>query len=162
MSFKIIKTDSIQDFEICASFMEVSEPWISLGMNMDQCLLAFQGNEKTIYTLTAADSIQGFIILQQSGTFKGYIQTICIKPEERGKGYGTALLQFAEALIFQYSPNIFICVSNFNNKALALYQKFGFEIVGQLPNFVKEGFTEILCRKTIGPMVGYHPIHKID
>ena len=60
-------------------------------------------------------------------------------------------------IILAYSPNIFICVSSFNQKAYQLYTSLGFEKVGELPNFVKQGFTEILLRKTRGPLVGYIP-----
>jgi hypothetical protein len=31
----------------------------------------------------------------------------------------------------------------------------GFKLVGELENFVKEGFSELLLRKTVGPRVGY-------
>ena len=29
------------------------------------------------------------------------------------------------------------------------------ELIGELENFVKEGFTELLLRKTVGPRSGY-------
>ncbi|MGZ3753398.1 MAG: GNAT family N-acetyltransferase, partial [Mucilaginibacter sp.] len=75
----------------------------------------------------------------------------------RGRGYGTQLLQFCEDRILQHSPNIFICVSSFNHGAIQLYTKFGFELVGELKDFVKKGFTELLFRKTVGPVVDYKP-----
>jgi len=73
----------------------------------------------------------------------------------RGKGYGTRILQFCEDRILKYSPNIFICVSEFNQGALDLYTRCGFEKVGELKDFIKTGFTEILLRKTVGPTFGY-------
>ena len=36
-----------------------------------------------------------------------------------------------------------------------LYTKFGFEPVGELKDFVKKGFTELLMRKTVGAIVDY-------
>jgi ribosomal protein S18 acetylase RimI-like enzyme len=82
---------------------------------------------------------------------------LCVRQDARGQGIGTQLLQFCEAKIQTISPNIFICVSAFNKSALQLYLRVGFEIVGELPNFVKQGFTEILLRKTTGPVLGYQP-----
>ena len=99
--------------------------------------------------------IAGFVILQIGGTFKGYIQTICVDEAFRSKGIGKRLLQFCEERILKISPNIFICVSSFNKGAIKLYEEFGFKLVGKLDNFVKEGFTELLLRKTFGPMAGY-------
>ncbi len=95
------------------------------------------------------------MIIQVCGTFSGYIQTLCIDERERGKGLGTKLLQFAEQRILRFSPNIFICVSSFNDGAIRLYEEFGFKLVGELRDFVKSGFTELLFRKTVGPIVGY-------
>jgi ribosomal protein S18 acetylase RimI-like enzyme len=50
---------------------------------------------------------------------------------------------------------VFICVSSFNKDAARLYYKFGFKLVGELDNFIKEGYTELLLRKTVGPRLGY-------
>ena len=74
----------------------------------------------------------------------------------RGEKLGSYLLEFAETQIHQYSPNVFICVSAFNESAIRLYTRFGFSLVGILKDFVKEGYDELLMRKTIGPMLGYH------
>jgi ribosomal-protein-alanine N-acetyltransferase len=148
-------TSSPDDFAICAMLMSVSDPWITLGMDYPQCLKAFDGPFNEVFVLKKEAEIIGFVIIQTSGTFKGYIQTISINETCRGAGYGTQLLQFCENRILQYSPNIFICVSSFNHRAVNLYIKFGFELVGELKDFVKKGFTELLLRKTVGPMVGY-------
>lgn len=155
MSFQIIRTQSPIHFEICASYMAQSQPWINLQMDYQQCLQSFEGDFREVYILMTADTIQGFVIIQPKGTFKGYIQTLCIAPNNTGKGFGTELLKFCENYISKFSPNLFICVSDFNKLALQLYLKFGFEVVGELNDFVKEGFTEILLRKTKGPIVGY-------
>ena len=113
-----------------------------------------KGNVRKYILIKYGNEIAGFVILQICGTFSGYIQTICIV-KYRGKGFGTKLLQFCEERILKFSPNVFICVSSFNHGAIKLYYEFGFKLVGELENFVKEGFTELLLRKTVGPRVGY-------
>ena len=137
----------------CALMMSRSDPWITMGLGYNQCLKAFDGTEKEIYALEIGKEVAGFVILQIGGTFKGYIQTICVDETYRGRGFGNKLLQFCEARIQKISPNIFICVSSFNKGAIRLYEKFGFKRVGELENFVKNGFTELLLRKTAGPMI---------
>lgn len=144
-----------EDFQVCALMMSVTDPWITLDMNYDQCLGAFVGSSKEIYVMRYNNEIVGFVIIQTDGTFAGYIQTICINKDNRGKGFGKKLLEFCEERILKISPNIFICVSSFNKGAIKLYHEFGFKLVGELENFVKEGFTELLLRKTVGPRVGY-------
>jgi ribosomal protein S18 acetylase RimI-like enzyme len=152
-ALNILQTINVNDFAECAKMMAITDPWITLDLNYSQCLNAFEGQCKEIYLLKLNEEIAGFVILQMCGTFKGYIQTLCISETHRGKGFGTKLLNFCEEKVFNVSPNIFICVSSFNVRAIKLYHQIGFKTIGNLDNFVKEGFTEILLRKTIGPMV---------
>lgn len=149
-----ITTDP-KDFAICAEMMAETDPWITLEMDFDQCMKAFEGNFKEIYVVESGQEIAGFVILQICGTFSGYIQTICIGKKYRGKGFGRKLLQFCEERILKFSPNVFICVSSFNKGAIKLYYDFGFKLIGEMDNFVKQGFSELLLRKTVGPRVGY-------
>jgi [ribosomal protein S18]-alanine N-acetyltransferase len=148
-------TTETKEIEICARMMSLTDPWITLVMDYEQCLKAFEGACKEIYIIEYENVIAGFVILQTCGTFSGYIQTICIDETFRGKGLGKKLLQFCEDRILRFSPNVFICVSSFNTGAIKLYYEFGFKLVGELDNFVKEGFKELLLRKTVGPRVGY-------
>jgi len=149
-------TSDPEDFEVCALMMSSTDPWITLGMNYEQCLLAFEGTSKEIYTFRIENEIAGFVIIQTGGSFAGYIQTICIAERWRGNGYGSKLLRFCEERILKFSPNVFICVSSFNEGAKKLYLNYGFILVGVLENFVKQGFNELLLRKTVGPRVGYN------
>jgi len=151
-----LTTDS-QDFAACTDIMYKSEPWTRYGMTYTDCLKAFGGAFKEIILIKNDDAIIGFAILQTQGSFNGYIQTLAVSSDHRGGGYGTMLLKFCEKRILQYSPNVFICVSEFNAGALKLYKKFGFELVGELKNFLKEGISELLLRKTISPLLGYKP-----
>lgn len=150
----IVLTNDPRNFEVCAWMMAKSDPWITMKLDYNQCLKAFDGPEKEVYVVEIEKEIAGFVILQMGGTFKGYIQTICIAEAYRGRGFGKKLLQFCEKRILKISPNIFICVSSFNIVAVRLYVDFGFKLVGELDNFVKQGFTELLLRKTAGPMIG--------
>jgi len=148
-------TTNPDDFAACAAIMVKTDPWITLGMDFNDCLKAFAGDFKEVIMLRYDAEIIGFVILQTQGSFKGYIQTLAVNEAYRGAGYGTQLLNFCEERILQYSPNIFICVSSFNTGAIKLYTRFGFELVGELKDFVKAGFTELLLRKTVGPLFGY-------
>jgi ribosomal protein S18 acetylase RimI-like enzyme len=139
----------------CADLMVISDPWITLGMDYDYCVKAFDGLCKEIYVAEAENELAGFLILQICGSFKGYIQTLFVKESARGKGLGHQLLAFAEERILTFSPNIFICVSSFNIGAKLLYEEFGFEYVGELKDFVRKGFSELLYRKSHGPLINF-------
>ncbi len=157
LDFFVSLTTEPDDFDICANMMSVTDPWITLGMNYSQCRKAFEGSFREVYLIRSGIDIAGFVIIQVSGTFSGYIQTLCIGESYRGKGLGTKLLLFCEERIHKFSPNVFICVSSFNDRAIRLYYEFGFKYVGELDNFVREGFSELLLRKTIGPRIAYLP-----
>jgi len=156
-NIEIVLTTDLEKIKVCAMMMAKTDPWITLGMDYNKCLKAFDGQCKEIYVVENKDGVIGFVILQVCGSFAGYIQTICIGSGHRGKGYGKRLLQFCEERILKISPNIFICVSSFNKSAFRLYKEFGFRKIGEMENFVKEGFTELLMRKTFGPREGFVP-----
>ena len=156
-TLNIEQTVGPQDFAVCAAMMAATSPWLTMGLDVDYCRKAFDGQFREVFLLKKREEIVGFVIMQPQGSFKGYIQTLCVREGNRGQGYGKMLLQFCEDRILQYSPNIFICVSTFNQKALQLYLSFGFEPVGEIKNFVKDGFDELLLRKTAGAVVGYTP-----
>ena len=150
------RTDDRNDFNSCALMMSGTDPWITLGIDYELCLMALEGSFREVHIVTEDGKIAGFAILQLSGSFSGYIQTLCVSEEYRGRGIGSALLTYCEEQILKISPNIFICVSSFNTRARKLYESFGFKLVGELDNFIKEGFSEFLFRKTVGPRIGYH------
>jgi len=135
--------------------MSATDPWITLGMDYEQCLKAFDGELREIWLIEIEKRIAGFVIIQTCGTFSGYIQTICVDNVHRGKGLGRKLLQFCEDRILKFSPNVFICVSSFNKGALKLYLDFGFKLIGEMENLVRDGYSELLLRKTVGPRIGY-------
>ena len=154
----ITLTRDENDFRSCALMMAGTDPWVKLEMDYAQCLKAFEGDYKEIYIARYGNELAGFIILQVCGTFSGYIQSICISEKYRGRKFGTTVIRFCENRIHEFSPNIFICVSSFNKGAIMLYYKLGYKLVGELDSFLKEGFTELLLRKTTGPRVGYRSL----
>ena len=154
-SYTIIRTSLASDFQACAQMMAGSDPWLRMGLDVMKCLSSFEGDYREVYLLKSPATIIGFVIIQPKGSFKGYIQTLCVAEQYRGKKVGSRLLEFAEKQILSYSPNIFICVSSFNVGALRLYERSGFELVGAVPDFIQKGFTELLLRKTVGPVAGY-------
>jgi len=97
----------------------------------------------------------GFMILQMRGPFIGFIQTVGVKPEWRNRGIGGKLVKFAEDRIFRQTPNVFMCVSSFNKKAQKLYRRLGYEIVGELKEYIVPRHSEILLRKTIAPLTEF-------
>lgn len=157
MKYKIEQTFDAKILVQCGLMMSQSEPWITLKRDLEGCKEAMRGDYKEVYVATEDERLLGFIVLQMAGVFKGYIQSICVSPEMRGSGLGSALIQYAEKRIFSVSPNVFMLVSTFNKRAVHLYAKLGYETIGTLKNFVIEGYDEFFLRKTIGPLKDFSP-----
>lgn len=147
--------DKPDDAKWCATIMTDSEPWVTLGRGYEESLQIITDSSKEVYLSIVAGVRAGFMILNMQGAFVGYVQTICIAPEFRGQGIGSRLLEFAEDRIFAVSPNVFLCVSSFNDGARRLYQRAGYETIGELNDYLVRGHSEILMRKSLGPLKDY-------
>jgi len=143
---------NVDEIKICARMMANSEPWITLGRDYKASVQTLSDTSKEIYVACVTGEIVGFIIINMKGAFVGYIQTICVSPVQRGNGIGSALLQFAENRIFTETANVFMCVSSFNGNAQKLYQRLGYEVVGELKDYIVSGHSEMLLRKTIASL----------
>ena len=144
--------ESTADAEWAAKVMSASEPWVTLDTGYDRSL-GLLGNASRERFLAKVDGERaGFLMINMHGAFIGYIQLLGVAAKFRGQGVGKALIEYAEQRIFRETPNVFICVSDFNQDAVRFYRKMGYEAVGELKNFIVTGHSEILLRKTIGPI----------
>ena len=136
----------------CAALMSTSDPWLTLGRDFESLLHTVRLPGRERYVAHVDGRFAGFLLLNLQGTFAGYIQTIGLAPKFRGQGYGTQLIAFAEQRILRDHQNVFLCVSSFNQAARRLYASLGYHEVGELTDFVVAGHSELLLRKTIGPL----------
>jgi ribosomal protein S18 acetylase RimI-like enzyme len=128
--------------------MAGSEPWVTLGRDFEASLRQVTDPTREVYVADAGGELLGFVVVLMGGAFKGYVQTLCVAPAWRNRGVGRALLAFAEERILRESPNVFMCVSSFNHGARRLYERLGYEPVGELSDYLVAGHSEILLRKT--------------
>ena len=132
-----------------------SEPWITLRLPIRGALAVLSDPAREVYAAHDVNGVTGFTVLDMRGLVAGYIQILCVRPDCRGQGLGSTLIQWAEERIFRDSPNAFICVSSFNIDARRLYERRGFQTVGVLRDFIIKGHDEILLRKTRGPWADF-------
>lgn len=143
--------------EACARMMATSEPWLTLGRSFETALAILASPAKEVWVVPADDGPRAFVILDLHGAFSGYLQTICVREDARGEGLGTRLLSWVEDRIFRESPNVFLCVSSFNDGARRLYERLGYVRVGVLDDYIVRGHGEVLMRKTRGPWRDFTP-----
>jgi ribosomal protein S18 acetylase RimI-like enzyme len=135
--------------------MAASEPWITLQCDYAAALRILSSPGKEIHLAVGGAEVFGFILLNVKGAFLGYIQSLCVAPRWRGQGVGRKLVDFAEERVFGQHPNMFICVSSFNHDAQRFYRRLGYEVVGELKDYLVPGHSEILLRKTIGSLAQF-------
>lgn len=154
-NIEIKRLENREEAHECALFMANHEPWITLRRSYNDSLEIIGDPSREVYLACNDGKIVGFVILLMQGAFVGYIQSVAVWPEWRNKGIGSKLVRLAEERIFGEAPNTFILVSSFNERALELYQRLGYEIVGELKEYIIPGHSEILLRKTIGPLAEF-------
>ena len=155
LSVEIRRLQSAGEAEKCARLMANSEPWTTLRRTYEGSMKMLSDPSREVYLAVVKDEIVGFIVLIMSGALVGYIQTVGVMPEWRNKGIGTELLKFAEDTIFPKAPNVFMCVSSFNKEAQELYQRLGYEVIGELKDYIVPGHSEILLRKSTAPLTEF-------
>lgn len=137
--------------EACARMMAASEPWVTLQRSLEASVRTLGDSGKELYAVSDGDGIVGFALLDMRGPLAGYVQSVCVRPDQRSRGLGTALIEWVEDRVYRESPNVFLCVSSFNGRARRLYERLGYEVVGELSAFIVRGHDEVLYRKTRGP-----------
>jgi len=139
--------------EWCARLMASTDPWITLGRRLEDCRERCLHPEYVLLVAKSGGDPSGFVLMHPRGLAGSpYIASIAISEEWRGQGIGTALLDCAE----QYFPNarhLFLLVSSFNVRARPLYERRGYEVVGELENYVINGASEILMHKRLASAV---------
>ncbi len=149
---EIREFESAADAEWAAATMAASEPWVTLGTSYERSLKLLGNAARERYLARVAGEPAGFLVISMQGAFVGYVQLLGVAEKFRGQGVGRSLIEFAERRIFDETPNVFICVSDFNSQAKDFYARLGYLRVGELKDFIIAGHSEILLRKTVGPI----------
>ncbi len=132
-----------------ARLMASTEPWITLGRGFDVCrALALDPAYLTLVARRKGAPV-GFVRIHPRGVAGSpYVASIAVAAEARSGGVGKALLDAAEKL-YPKARYIFLCVSSFNPRARALYERHGYVFVGELKDYVIDGASEHLMAKRL-------------
>lgn len=141
--------------EACAGLATVfaaMEPWSRYPIGADELAgyLATIEPGAPRLALCAHGEIAGVVGLRIAWLRGPYLQFLAMLPAYQGRSYGEAVLTW---LVTQASlddaDSVFVCVSDFNSRARAFYATHGFEVVGDLPDLVRPGRTEVLMRRRV-------------
>ncbi len=147
-----IREATDQDREWAARLMAGSEPWVRLGRGYDACLAACCARDDELYIGWMDTLPCAFVLVRPRGVAGApYIVSVAVADPFRSRGFGASLLSFVERRFAGHSRHLFLCVSSFNARAQAFYQRHGFAVVGELEDFIIPGAAEILMQKPLDP-----------
>lgn len=131
----------------CAELMAATDPWLTYKYSVQWSINVLRWPGSSLF-VADTDKPVGFILLHPRG-FLGspYIAAVVVTRESRGAGIGSRMLSFGEGM-FAGGRHVYLCVSSFNSRALALYERHGYAKVGELPDFIADGYSEfLLCKR---------------
>jgi len=103
------------------------------------------------YLFIAVRNSEGGVVGGLVGaTYLGWlqVQAVWMSDELRGHGYGTQLMQAAESeAVRRQCPRIFLETLSF--QALAFYEKRGYRVVSQIPDFPPGGCRYALTKEIV-------------
>ncbi|MBX5320247.1 GNAT family N-acetyltransferase [Staphylococcus caprae] len=129
ISYVAKEDDRVLGTITCASLVKIEKSMVKtvleiIKMKKLKALKIIFSNPKKLYSL---------ITMDEGNKDEFHISMLATLPEARGKGVGTRLLNFAEKKAQKEGFNkLSLTVVKDNDKALNLYKKFGFSIVGEI------------------------------
>ncbi len=138
------------DYEWAAQLMSVNEPWITLKRGLESCRAAVRRPGTELFVISNGEQRAGFVLLAEHGLAGSpYISSIAVDEAARSHGVGAELLRFAEERYRTAHRHIFLLVSSFNQRAQRFYEKYGYKKVGEIPDYVVTGHSEIILHKRL-------------
>jgi [ribosomal protein S18]-alanine N-acetyltransferase len=138
------------DHEWAAQLMANSEPWLTLRRALEGCRAALRRPGTELFIIRDGEQRLGFVLLAEHGLAGSpYIASIAVDESARSRGVGSALLRFAEEKYRNSHQHIFLLVSSFNLRARRLYERCGYQQVGEIPNYVVAGHSECIMHKRL-------------
>lgn len=135
-----------------ARVMAGSDPWMTLGRTFDACLRSCTSPIDQLYIAWDDGTRLGLALVRERGIAGApYLVSIAVAEGARSSGVGAAMLAFVEALFRPRYRHLFLCVSSFNARARAFYERHGYQAAGVLPDFIIDGADEVLMVKRLQP-----------
>ncbi len=127
-------------------------PWSVIGWPAERMTRAFTYPSASVYRfeVIANGKLAGIVTIQNPFLHGPYLQLLAILPEFQGQKLGLRILEWMEAEARGIeSRQLWLCVSTFNVRARAFYERFGFEEVAVLDKLASDASDEIFMRKRL-------------
>lgn len=146
-----ISTAVTEDYDWGAHLMTSTDPWITFKRDFAACRATLMRPGTDLFLARDDDSNQplGFILLAPYGfAASPYIACFAVAANARGHGVGAQLLDFAGQR-YHDRKHLFLLVSSFNRRAQDFYHRHGFNLVGELKDYIIAGHSELIFHKRL-------------
>lgn len=127
------------------------DPWLTLGYSPSALAGYLSRDDPALHRfLVRVKGVPAGVMAIRHPWLRGpYIELLGLAPEFQGIGIGGELLRWAEAEAAAVSGNLWVAVSETNERARFFYGNAGFVPVGRLEGLVRPGMDEWLLRKRL-------------
>jgi ribosomal-protein-alanine N-acetyltransferase len=143
-----LRPATIDEHEWCARTMAQTDPWLAYGLSIEWCRNALKWPGSSLLVATNAEPLGFALVHPRAFLGNPYIAAIAVAERHRGRGIGSKILSLVEQG-FAGNRFVYLCVSSFNTRASALYERHGYSKIADLPDFIADGYDEVLMRKAL-------------
>jgi ribosomal protein S18 acetylase RimI-like enzyme len=143
------------DIPVCAEIVATAPVWQRYGVTVEIAASRLADAMRTDAVILVADDdtgrAMGFVWVLVRGAFdlSSYIRWLAVAPTLRGGGIGQKLLSAAEAQMQSTSRDMFLLCADFNVQAQRFYERYGYQRVGTVEDYVVPGVAEFIYRKRL-------------
>jgi ribosomal protein S18 acetylase RimI-like enzyme len=137
---------------VIAESLAAIPPWSVIGYPAERMARAFKSEQPSLkrFEVAAEGKLAGLVAIQDPFLHGPYLQLFAVLPEFQGRGFGLRLLQWMEEEArLAEARQLWLCVSSFNARARAFYERFGFREVAILDKLATDASDEVFMRKRL-------------
>jgi len=127
-------------------------PWSVIGWPVDRLIRTLQRELPSVrrFEVIVEEALAGIVTIQDPFLHGPYLQLLAILPEFQGRKLGQHILEWMEAQArLSESRQLWLCVSTFNARGKAFYERFGFEAAAVLEKLASDSSDELFMRKRL-------------
>ena len=127
------------------------DPWKFFGRTAAELAARFSRDDPSAgrFAVLLEGEIVGAVIVRYPFLRGAYLETLGLSETARGHGIGRAVIDWMAEEIAGEATNLWLCVTEWNVAARAVYERLGFVAVAPLPDLVADGTNEIFMRKRL-------------
>lgn len=136
-----------------AARMAAIDPWARLGRPaaaMAERIAAADAGARR-FSIERDGAILGYVSIRHPFLRGPYLEQIAIFPEAQRQGLARRVLDWMAGEVEGRESNLWLCVTEWNERARATYRALGFDEVAPLPDLVTPGASEIFMRRRLEP-----------